>query len=98
MKFSIQAMLLATLLLASMLAAYKVVPTLALSVVLLVPLPAIGVVLLSRRGLERWRLFACAALPAAFTFYLGLIGPLTALLLMPAEWGVAYETLGIDFT
>ena len=88
MKFSIRTLFAATLLFASTLAAYKVVPTLTLSIVLLVPLPAIGVALLSRRIRDRWRLIACTALPAVFTFYLGLIGPLTALVVMPEDWGL----------
>lgn len=31
----------------------------------------------------------CLALPAVFAFYIGLSGPLTALILMPDDWGMA---------
>lgn len=91
-------MLSVTLLFASMFALYKLIPTLALSVVLLVPFPVIGVVLLSKRMHDRWRLIACAALPAVFAFYLGLIGSLTAFVPMPKEWGMVPARSAITAT
>lgn len=99
MNFSIRTLLATTLAFACVLAAYNVVPTLTLSVVLLGPLPACAVMLcLSSRIRDRWQLSACALLIAATAFYVGLIGPLTAIAVMPENWGfVQARPTFIDF-
>ncbi|WP_146535265.1 hypothetical protein [Rubripirellula reticaptiva] len=80
-------MLKLALLIACVLALFPIVPTITLSIVLLFPLPTIGIALLLERFREHRRILGVIALPALIGFYYGLLGPLSILFDLPEEWG-----------
>ena len=88
MKFSITSLLATTFLAAGALATYATVPTLTASIILLAPLPTLAIALLWRDVRTQRRLVALLAMPFFLMFYIGIIGPLTALAIMPEKWGM----------
>ena len=89
LRFSIRALLVAVCACAIMFSLYGFLPTFTLSILLLAPLPIIGIALSIRATRQRWRSLLWLALPAVFALYVGLSGPMTAFVLMPDDWGMS---------
>ena len=91
LRFSLRMLVGFTLVVAFTFAAYTHAPTLTLSIILLAPTPLlIAAVAMPRLRVKR-RLLAVVTPFALFAFHIGLLGPLTAMALMPKEWGLVEE-------
>ncbi len=92
MQFRLRGLLLVILAFALVLSVYRVAPTLCLSVLLLGPLP---LYLVFRHRIKRSRIFekrtarAVMVTAASIAFYLGNLGPVTALIIAPRSWQLA---------
>ena len=87
MQFSIRTLFAIALFVAVAFSVVQVAPLIAVSIVLLVPLPAL-IAALNLSSIRRLRRLLLGTLPfALLLFYIGLVGPMCAVVAMPDAWG-----------